>query len=160
MFKHQSIKLISGEIHFSPKIQIASLHLHIIPPNCNNDYQQEVLRSNNSLNTDCDTVLMGDFNCQNINRSTLSGTTPFQYPYVTKNFVQLVDKPIHCQGNTLVLIFTNSPHTLENIQVQSSGALIPPIRSLSYYSIHTIIPIPTSHNNCIHWIPFKLCQGW
>ena len=50
----------------------------VITPNCNDDYQQEVLRSINSLNTECDTILVGDFHCPDINWSTISATTPFQ----------------------------------------------------------------------------------
>ena len=121
--KHQSIKLISVELHLSPKIQIVCIY---IPPNCNDDYQQEVLRSINSLNTDCDTILVGDFNCPDINWSTLSATTPFSISLCnklfSKNFIQLVNEPTHCQGNTLDLILTNSPHRLQNVQVQSSGS--------------------------------------
>ena len=79
----------------------------------------------NSLNTECDTILV-DFNCPDINWSTLSATTPFSISLCnelySKNFIQLVNEPTHYQGNTLDLILTNSPHRLQNVQVQSSGS--------------------------------------
>ena len=42
--------------------------------------------------------------------------------FKAKNFIQLISEPTHCQGNTLDLILTNSPHRLQNIQVHSPEA--------------------------------------
>ena len=120
--KHKSIELISVELDLSPKLLIICLY---IPPMCCDEYQREVSRSINSLPATCDTIILGDFNCPDINWSTLNASTPFSSSLCNQlyslNYVQLVTEPTHIHGNTLDLILTNSPHRLQNIDVSTSS---------------------------------------
>ena len=94
--------------------------LAYIPPNPPENYWQEFLDYIESLNyISSNIVLLGDFNCSDINWSSLSG----QYPFSSKfcdvifdlNLSQLIEEPTHSAGNTLDLVLTNVPENISSL---------------------------------------------
>ena len=123
---------ISIELDLSPKLLVTCLY---IPPNCSDSYQQEVLNCLSSLNTDSNTILLGDFNTPDINWSTLNATSPFSHSICnlthSANYIQLISNPTHKHGNILDLILTNAPHRIQNLHVDDTLC--------SQYSDHFLI---------------------
>ena len=66
-------------------------------------------------------VIIGDFNLPAINWFFLVGST--NIPNIFCDFVfeydlsQLGTVPTHCKGNCLDFVLTNSPHSINNVQV-------------------------------------------
>ena len=86
--------------------------------------QHKVLRSLQSLPTDCDVILTGDFNVTDINWSTFNANSSYSISICNilsaQNYVQMIMAPTPYKGDILDLILTNSPHRLLNINVDSS----------------------------------------
>lgn len=139
IYKHQSIEFIVVELHASPNLKIVCTY---IPPNCNDEYQQEVLSSINSLNTECDTILLGDFNCPGINWSTLSATTPFSLSLCNLLYSKnLVNQPTHFQGNTLdlILILLIDYKTFKSYRQGHPSNQITSLLQLPYSDFHIVL---------------------
>ena len=141
--RYTGIEMISVELELSPKLLIVCLY---IPPNCSDEYQQDVLRSIQSLHTHNDVILLGDLNAPDVNWSTLSASSPFSSSlcnaFYSNNYIQMVTQPTHHKGNTLDLIFTNAPARLNNICVDSTGKFLksdhyPVTADIFSISIHT-----------------------
>ena len=81
-----------------------------------------------SLPSSQDVIILGDFNCPDINWSTLNANTTFSTALCnhlyTLNYFQLVTEPTHRQGNTLDLILTNAPHRIQNVLVHRPGRIL------------------------------------
>lgn len=110
-----TLELITIEVELAKKFQITCLY---IPPASCDQYQQEVLSSIGSLST------LGDFNCPDINWSTLTAPSPFSSAlcdqFYSLNLVQIVTDPTHKLGNILDLIATNVPDCLANLTVNTA----------------------------------------
>ena len=67
--------------------------------------------------------MMGDFNCPDIQWSTLSSTSPLSSALCdfvfAHNVYQAVEFPTHTMGNVLDLVLTNSADLLTNVTVSS-----------------------------------------
>ena len=70
---HQSVELISIEILLNPKLMLVCVY---IPPSYSTIYMNAVLSAIFSLPDNCDIIIVGDFNCPDINWSSLTGVTP------------------------------------------------------------------------------------
>jgi len=93
--------------------------LAYVPPNTTDIYWQEFLDCIESLyNISSNIILFGDFNCSDINWSSLSGEHPFSSKFCDAifdlNLSQLTEEPTHSAGNTLDLVPTNVPDKLNN----------------------------------------------
>ena len=97
--RYTGIEMISVELELSPKLLIVCLY---IPPNCSDEYQQDVLRSIQSLHTHNDVILLGDLNAPDVNWSTLSASSPFSSSlcnaFYSNNYIQMVTQPTHHKG--------------------------------------------------------------
>ena len=113
---HQSVELISIEILLNPKLILVCVY---IPPSCSIVYMNAVLSAISSLPDDCDIIIAGDFNCPDINWSSLTGVTSNSVSLCntlySKNLIQLVTTPTHKQGNILDIVLTNLPDRIINL---------------------------------------------
>lgn len=113
--------MIVVEIYLIPKILVACIY---IPPNCSDMYHAEVIRSINNLNFTCDVIVSGDFNCPDINWSTLTGTHHFSKSLCdvvfANNLMQHVSESTHIHGNCLDLILTNCQDRMSDFMVDST----------------------------------------
>ena len=62
------------ELPTSPLILLCCVD---VPPSCDNSFHSEILSFLTSLSTFSHLIIVGDFNSQDINWNTLSGTSPF-----------------------------------------------------------------------------------
>ena len=71
--RHDYVELITVEVALTKKLRLSCLY---IPPGSNDGYQQEVLKTIESFSILDDVILsLGDFNCPDINWSTMSATS-------------------------------------------------------------------------------------
>lgn len=113
-----SIEMIVVEVYLNPRILVACLY---IPPNSPETYLNEVISTINALNYSCDLILSGDFNCPDINWSTLTASNQFSKSLCdtvfTNNLVQHVSDPTHRHGNCLDLLFSNCQERINGVTV-------------------------------------------
>ena len=123
-FTSDTIEMIAVNMNISPKLTLACLY---IPPNCSTGYQQETLNSLSNLQSNSNTVILGDFNAPDTDWHTHTAGTPFSRDLCNTlhqlNYMQLVSVPTHKAGNTLHLILTNVPQRIENIRVETNSPL-------------------------------------
>ena len=113
-----TVELIHIELDIKPTAHIICIY---VPPSCSDSYHREVTRYFNSVSLTTNTFILGDFNVPDVNWHTLNASQPFSQMLCdfacSKNFVQLITSSTHRRGNTLDLIFTNSPHRVNNINI-------------------------------------------
>ena len=119
---HQIIELISVEISLDPKVILVCVY---ISPSSSDAHLGVILGAISSLPDSCDILITGDFNCPDINWSSLTGVQqPFSQSLCNilydKNYLQLITTPTHNQGNTLDLVLSNSPNRIFNLSTDSS----------------------------------------
>ncbi len=87
-------------------------------------YISKVLTAITSLDTSKPTLLLGDFNCPDINWSIMTASSHFSSSLCdtlfSLNLVQLVTEPTHIHGNILDIIATNVPQRIVNLEVNTS----------------------------------------
>ena len=81
------------------------------PSNSSINYCTSVTNSLGSQPASKKVIILGDFNCPDINWNCLSGSTDFSIKLCDfsfeKNLTQVVNAPTHTLGNMLDLVFTN-----------------------------------------------------
>ena len=121
ILSHKSLESIAVEIDISPKTLIVCLY---VPPSCTEEYQQDATEYINSLSSNHDIIILGDFNAPDIDWSSLTGTSNYSVSLCNtvynKNLAQTVNIPTHKQGNTLDLILATSPSRINNFKSQVS----------------------------------------
>ena len=145
---HQIIELISVEISLDPKVILVCVY---ISPSSSDAHLGVILDAISSLPDNCDILITGDFNCPDINWSSLTGVKPFSQSLCNilydKNYLQLITTPTHNQGNTLDLVLSNSPNRIFNLSTDSSRC--------SAVSDHFLISFSVSSNHR----ESKICQA-
>ena len=103
------------------KIQISCWY---VPPGSPDKYLHNVLKAITSLDTSKPTLLLGDFNCPDIDWSVMTASSHFSSSLCdtlfSLNLVQLVTEPTHIHGNILDIIATNVPQRIVNLEVNTS----------------------------------------
>ena len=116
-----SAEIVIVELALSPKLIICCIY---IPPNSPDHYLSDILLTLNTLPTDSDLIITGDFNTPHINWNTLTGSSAFASSLCTiidsLNLIQLVHEPTHNKGNILDIVLTNSPDNIINLKVDQS----------------------------------------
>ena len=119
-----SIEMIAVQLNIQPKLLIVCLY---IPPNCTPEYQHDILHSISNLQSNTNTIILGDFNAPDINWFTLTAESPFSRNLCNTlhslNYLQLISTPTHQAGNILDLVLTNVPHRVGNINICSCPML-------------------------------------
>ena len=114
-------EIVIVELALSPKLIICCVY---IPPASPDQYLSDILSTLNTLPTDCDLIITGDFNTPHINWNTLTGSSSFASSLCTTidslNLIQLVHEPTHNKGNIIDLVLTNSPDKINNLNVDLS----------------------------------------
>ena len=100
-----------------------------VPPSPDTTYFCALLDCIHPVADSSDVIILGDFNCPDINWASLAASTgpskmlcDFAFSY---NLCQVVDSPTHVKGNTLDLIFVHSPLSIPNLTVNSNWSLFP-----------------------------------
>ena len=111
------VEMVIVEVHLVPKILICFVYA---PPQFTQQLWLELLCQLNFLNYNCDIIIIGDFNCPDINWSSLSGTSPNSTSLCnfifTHNFMQHISDPAYSHGNILDLFLSNC----SNISIDDS----------------------------------------
>ena len=89
-------------------------------------------------------IVLGDFNCPDINWQTLSAVSPSSSRLCEmlfdNNFTQLVSSPTHVKGNTLDLVITNSEDIFNYVWVEEANSYSDHFQvhfSITYTGQHT-----------------------
>ena len=88
-------------------------------------------------------IILGDFNCPDINWASLSATAPYSLKFCDlifdKNLSQLVSSPTHVKGNILDLVITNCEDRLGRVMVDEAN------ECSDYFIIRFVINSFASH---------------
>ena len=122
-----------------------------VPPSSDISTFESLLSYLSSLFSPSNTVLvMGDFNCPDIDWPTLSGVSPistllcdFVFDY---NISQVVESPTHVKGNVLDLVLTNSAQLIHSLTVFTDKFQYSD-HFLIKFSLHRMAPKSTSFNH-------------
>ena len=102
VFSSESIEMLAIELNISPKVLLCFLY---VPPSSCPTYLASVLSTINSLSTNNDIIIAGDFNLPDINWHNLTASSPFSSSLCdvvfAKNLQQIVLEPTHIHGNIL-----------------------------------------------------------
>lgn len=119
-FSSANIEMIAVELCLTPKVLICCLY---IPPTSSPVYLQNVLSTLESLSTEYDIIVTGDFNVPDINWHNLSAATYFSSSLCSvlfaKNLQQLILEPTHKQGNILDLVLASNPERLQHLMISN-----------------------------------------
>ena len=93
-----------------------------VPPSANISTLNCLLSYLGSLSSSSECVIvLGDFNCPDIDWATLSGVSPLSLALCdfvfTHNFSQIIDCPTHIKGNILDLVLTNKEDLLNSVSI-------------------------------------------
>jgi len=82
----------------------------------------DYIKSLNNISSNI--ILLGDFNCSDINRSSLSSNNQFSQKLYDVlfglNLFQLIDEPSDSAGNIFYPVLTNIPENISNLIIQSA----------------------------------------
>ncbi len=115
------IEQVTIEVLTTPVVVLCCLY---IPPNSPQSYLESILHHLNSLSTNENLTIVGDFNITDINWLSLTGSSQFSQDLCNlvfdKNLTQLITLPTHVHGNILDLILTNIPHLISDVTVDTT----------------------------------------
>ena len=121
-----SLELLCVEVNHSNSIIYCLVY---IPPNASNKYLQEFFSyiskfSNQSNNL----IIFRDFNFSDINWDALYAQSALSNQFCDivfdQNLTQLIDQPIHINGNILDLILTNAENLIHNVSVHFTPSFL------------------------------------
>lgn len=122
IFSHCRAEFLAVEICSNPSITIG---LTYRSPNATDEQVSDLFKAIEELANIEHLVILGDFNCPDINWQTLSGGSHCSSRLCDllfdHNLTQLVESPTHAKGNILDLIITNSEDLFSNVWVEDSN---------------------------------------
>ena len=119
------------------------------PPNCSEVYKQDLLSYlETTMQSLVKTYILGDFNSPDIDWATLSSNCNFSSSLCDLSFQydfsQVIDSPTHIHGNTLDLIFTNSPDSVTDIVISYD---LNPVTKSDHYLISFKFQLSTTQHS-------------
>ncbi len=111
-------KLINVELLTNPCLILYCVYA---PPKSSIDYCTSITNSLGTLPASKNVIIVGEFNCPDINWNCLSGSTDFSTKFcdfsLENNLTQVKNASIHTLGNMLYLVFTNIPEKISNLEI-------------------------------------------
>ncbi len=115
----QPIECISVEIGSSRKIIVSCVYR---PPASSDEYFNSLLDHIRSLPSDCELLVLGDFNVPDINWETMSASSSNSSglcdTIFDKNLTQVITGATHQSGNTLDLVLSNYPENISHLSIE------------------------------------------
>ena len=120
-----SLEVITVRINMAISVIVSVVY---VPPSVGDSSFSSLLSYLSTLfSSDEHVIVVGDFNCPDLQWSTLSSTSPLSSALCEfvfdNNIYQAVEFPTHKMGNVLDLVFTNSVDLISNVSISSDCCL-------------------------------------
>ena len=134
------VESVSVKILLSPPTTITCIYC---PPNCCSLTQGHALQFLNTIPSEPN-LIVGDFNCPDINWDNLSAPSHFSNSLCDSlfqsNLTQLISAPTHIKGNILDLVITNKPSAVSSISVTECNRTLISDHHLIQFNLHLKFP--------------------